>query len=148
MLQENGDLHIPTGAGSLTSRGDLISKRVLEISFWQESSSLSFLFLKEYSSLPLSITLYSCNCDQKTLPFDSPSDTLLQPSATDSVPAWKSAFFWRRQMTQTSSPAEERVHKWVHEAHVSWSTSNLQGQTASFKSHTHQQNENTNCSHM
>lgn len=45
MLQENADLHIPPGAGSLTSRGNLMSKGVLEFSIWQESPLLAFLFL-------------------------------------------------------------------------------------------------------
>lgn len=78
MLQENADLHIPTGAGPLTSRGDLMSKEVLEFSIWQESPSLAFLFLKESGTFPLSITRYSCNCDQKTLPFELLSDILPQ----------------------------------------------------------------------
>ena len=75
-----------------------MSEGVLEFSIWQESPSLACLFLKESGSFALSITLYSCNCDQKTLPFDSPSDTLPQPLTTHTVPAWKSSSLWGRQM--------------------------------------------------
>lgn len=70
-------------------------KGVLEYSIWQGSPSLAFLFVKV--SFPVSITLF-CGCDQETLPSDSPSDTLPQPLATHSVPAYKFLSLWGRQM--------------------------------------------------
>lgn len=88
MLQENADLHIPTGAGSLTSRGNLMSKGVLEFSIWQESPLLAFPFLKESGSFPYPFIPAP---RRRILPFDSPSDTSPQPLATHSVPAWKSS---------------------------------------------------------
>lgn len=66
-LKENADMHIPTGAGPLTSRGDLVSKGLLEFSIWQDSPSLAFLFLKvtpfPYSLpfIPAAVTRRPCH---------------------------------------------------------------------------------------
>lgn len=110
-----------------------MSKGIPEFSIWQKSPSLAFLFLK--IKCLLSLICYSLFLQLRP---EDPTIWLtlryLAP-ATHSVPAWKSSSLWMRQGGQTLSPAEERVYKWTPEPCPSRSISNLQAQTASFKSH-------------